>query len=102
MTFTANGEYIIGGGSDGAAVWRVKDGKQMATMEDDVRSLAVSKDGRGIAAWTNNGYTLTWDANFKCAVDYRGVAADSMITAQFQDNVSLADLLDNVRTIDVL
>ena len=36
------------------------------------------------------------------AVDYRRVAADSMITVRFQENVSLADLLDNVRTIDVL
>jgi hypothetical protein len=35
-------------------------------------------------------------------VDYRRVAADSMITVQFQENVSLGDLLDNVRTIDVL
>jgi hypothetical protein len=25
-----------------------------------------------------------------------------MITVQFQENVSLADILDNVRTIDVL
>ena len=30
------------------------------------------------------------------------VAADSLITVQFQENVSLADVLDNVRTIDVL
>jgi hypothetical protein len=36
------------------------------------------------------------------AVDYRRVAADSMVTVQFQENVSLADLLDNVRTLDVL
>ena len=36
------------------------------------------------------------------AVDYRRVAADSMITVQFQENVSLADILNNVRTIDVL
>ena len=35
-------------------------------------------------------------------VDYRRVAADSLITVQFQENVSLADILDNVRTIDVL
>jgi hypothetical protein len=35
-------------------------------------------------------------------VDYRRVAADSMITVQFQEDVSLADLLENVRTIDVL
>ena len=36
------------------------------------------------------------------AVDYRRVAAESMITVQIQESVSLADLLDNVRTIDVL
>ena len=36
------------------------------------------------------------------AVDYRRVAADSMITVRFQENVSLTDLLDNVCTIDVL
>ncbi|KAF8428469.1 hypothetical protein L210DRAFT_3652362 [Boletus edulis BED1] len=35
-------------------------------------------------------------------VDYRRVAADSLITVQFQDNISLADILDNVRTLDVL
>ena len=36
------------------------------------------------------------------AVDYRQVVADSMISVHFQQNVLLADLLDNVRTIDVL
>ena len=35
-------------------------------------------------------------------VGYKRVAADSLITVQFQESVSLADLLDNVRTIDVL
>ena len=35
-------------------------------------------------------------------VDYKRVAADSLITVQFRESVSLADLLDNVRTIDVL
>jgi len=35
-------------------------------------------------------------------VDYRRVAADSLITVRFQDNVSLSDILDNVRTLDVL
>ena len=34
--------------------------------------------------------------------DYKRVAADSMITLKFQENVSLADLLDDVRTIDIL
>ena len=35
-------------------------------------------------------------------VDYRRVAADSAITVQFQENVSLDDILGNVRTLDVL
>ena len=35
-------------------------------------------------------------------VGYKRVAADSMITVQFQENLSLSELLDNVRTIDVL
>ncbi|KAF8128141.1 hypothetical protein EV363DRAFT_1170736 [Boletus edulis] len=35
-------------------------------------------------------------------MDYRRVAADCLITVQLQDNVSLADILDNVRTLDVL
>ncbi|KAF8128157.1 hypothetical protein EV363DRAFT_1510285 [Boletus edulis] len=36
------------------------------------------------------------------AVDYRRVAADSLITVQFRESVSLADILHNVRILDVL
>ena len=44
-------------------MWRVDDGKQMATVEaDDVRRLAVSKDGRWIAAGTDRGNVFVWDA----------------------------------------
>ena len=35
-------------------------------------------------------------------VDYRRVAADAMITVQFQEGVPLADILDNVGTLDIL
>ena len=35
-------------------------------------------------------------------VDYKRVAADSVITVQFQENASLADIMSNVRTLDVL
>jgi hypothetical protein len=35
-------------------------------------------------------------------VGYKRVAADSMITVQFQENLPLSELLDNVRIIDVL
>ncbi|KAF8551251.1 hypothetical protein OG21DRAFT_1512971 [Imleria badia] len=36
------------------------------------------------------------------AVEYRRVAADSMITVQIQEDVPLTDVLDNVRILDVL
>ena len=44
-------------------MWRVEDGKQMAAVEaTDVRCLAVSKDGRWIAAGTKFGDVIVWDA----------------------------------------
>jgi WD40 repeat protein len=64
VAFTANGEYILGGGRDGLGVWRVEDGKQMATMAvGEVRCLAVSRDGRWIAAGTNDAHVFVWDTN---------------------------------------
>ena len=63
VAFGVNGEYIVSGG-DGLGVWRVEDGTRMATMKAwNVRSLAVSKDGKWIAAGTNNGHAFVWDAN---------------------------------------
>ena len=63
VTFTANGEYLVGGG-EGLGVWRMEDGKQMATMAAaGVQCLAVSKDGRWIAAGTDSGEVFVWDAN---------------------------------------
>ena len=63
VTFTANGEYIVGGGASGLRVWRVKDGKQMTSMAArGTWCLAVSRDGRWIAAGTFNGYSIVWDA----------------------------------------
>ena len=53
VTFSANGEYVLSGGKGGVRVWRVEDGEQMATMETETAfGLAVSKDGRWIAAGT--------------------------------------------------
>ncbi|KAF8128175.1 hypothetical protein EV363DRAFT_1170862 [Boletus edulis] len=36
------------------------------------------------------------------AVDYKRVAADSLISVQLQESISLADILDNIRVLDVL
>ena len=62
MTFSANGDYLLTGEDTGVRAWRVKDGKQMATMEEDlVRCLAVSRDGRWIAAGTGWGNMFVSD-----------------------------------------
>ena len=63
VTFSTNGEYLVSGGEGGVQVWRVEDRKRTATMETDgtVYCLAVSKDGRWIAAGTSLGEVLVWD-----------------------------------------
>ena len=44
-------------------MWRVEDGKQVATMDArDVQCFAVSQDGRWIAAGTGHGDIIVWDA----------------------------------------
>ncbi|KAF8127576.1 hypothetical protein EV363DRAFT_1433463 [Boletus edulis] len=45
---------------------------------------------------------LTPAASSGRGTDYKRVAADSLIKVQFQENVSLTDILDNVCTLDVL
>ncbi|KAF8555026.1 hypothetical protein OG21DRAFT_1461554 [Imleria badia] len=45
---------------------------------------------------------LAPSATGRRAVDYRRVVADSLITVQFQESISLADILENVRILDVL
>ena len=64
VTFSANSDYLLSGG-EGVRVWRVEDGKEMATVDseaEDVRCLAVPRDGRWIAAGTGSGSVFVWDA----------------------------------------
>ena len=62
VAFAANGEHLLTSDNKGVRVWRVEDGKRMATVEArDVQCLVVSKDGRWIAAGTWNGVSV-WDA----------------------------------------
>ena len=63
MTFSGDGQYLLSGGVWGVQVWRVKDDKQMATLEaEDVESLAVSKDRRWIVAvGTGLADVFVWD-----------------------------------------
>ena len=62
-TFSANGQYLVSGGEGGVRVWRVEDGEQMARLEaKSVQCLAVSKDGRWIAAGSELGDVFIWSA----------------------------------------
>lgn len=63
VKFTVNGEYLVSGGLGGVQVWRAEDGKLIATLMEEgiVSCLAVSKDGRWIAAGTHFAW-LVWDA----------------------------------------
>ena len=72
--FSANGEYVLGGGEDGIRVWQVQDSKQIATMEArGVLCLAVSGDGKWIAAGTSLGDVVVWDAEtYKPASAHKG------------------------------
>ena len=45
---------------------------------------------------------LTLTSTRRRAVAYRRVAADNVITVQMGENLPLADVLDNVRILDVL
>ena len=63
VTFSANGKYLLSGSKEGVQVWQVEDGTQVARMEaKDVVCLAVSKDGRWIAAGTLIGEVFVRDA----------------------------------------
>ena len=64
VTFSANGEHLLSGGRDqNVQVWRVKDGRRVATIEaKDIVCLAVSKNGKWIAGGTFWSYVFVWDA----------------------------------------
>ena len=62
VAFAANGEYIVGGDDKGVGVWR-RSGQKLATLAATyVQIVAVSRDGRWIAAGTFNGSAIVWDA----------------------------------------
>jgi WD40 repeat protein len=116
VAFAANGEYLVSGsGAWSVGVWRVEDGKQMATMAvmGGVLCLAVSKDGRWIAAGTNCGQVVGWDAKtFEKAFSHRedhgingvGFSPDSsrLVSASDYGTTSIWDIATRkrVQTLD--
>lgn len=75
MTFASAGcECLVSGHwEESIRVWRVEDGEQVATVAaDHVYCLAVSEDGRWLAAGTYLGDVLVWDvATHKQIFAYR-------------------------------
>ncbi|KAF8119884.1 hypothetical protein EV363DRAFT_1440067 [Boletus edulis] len=101
VTFSVNGEYLVGGGSDGVQVWRVQDGKKMATMQANrVWCVAVSKDGRWIAAGTLYGVVFLLDVKtYKQVWEYKK-DSDVVIALDFSpDSTRLICLLSGTATI---
>ena len=72
VTFSANGEYIVSGHRKKVQVWRVDDQKELVKIETGfVHCVAVSNDGKWIAAGTWQGDVFVWDAaTFKLAIKH--------------------------------
>ena len=113
-TFSANGEYFFSSDVGRVRGWRVKDGKQVARMEATaVVCLAVSKDGRWVAAGTLVGALFVWDAKTRKQVfkykedeDINGVdfSPDSscLVSASANKTATIWDIptRKRVRTLD--
>ncbi|KAF8548773.1 hypothetical protein OG21DRAFT_1489089 [Imleria badia] len=101
---------------DGISDIEIDDDGEFFDANDDFSSLAepvaarmVPMDretrARRLVAYLRQPFgalLVTPTASGRRAMDYKRVAADSLITVQFQGGVSLADILQNVRTLDVL
>ena len=63
VTFTANGEYLVSGGWQSVQVWRVEDGKRVLNLpvKRGVECVAVSKDGKWVAAGSWGGEVSVWN-----------------------------------------
>ena len=74
VTFSANGEYIVSGDRKKVQVWQVDDQKQLAKIQTGfVTCVAVSNDGKWIAAGTELDGVFVWDATtFIPAITDRG------------------------------
>ncbi|KAF8129771.1 hypothetical protein EV363DRAFT_1336453 [Boletus edulis] len=103
VTFSANGEFIVSGDNREVRVWRTDDGKEMATMSTGtVNCLAVSKDGKWIAAGTYLGNELLlWNATtFKQVLKHKDRNYISAVDFS-PDSTRLVSASDNTATIRI-
>ncbi|KAG6375175.1 hypothetical protein JVT61DRAFT_3383 [Boletus reticuloceps] len=113
VAFSANGEYLVSGDEKKVRVWRVEDGKQMATMTAGlVNCLAVSKDGRLIAAGTFSGEMVVWDTlraykkvfaledHYVIGLDFSpGDSPTQLLTASFKCTATIWDIVNGERAL---
>lgn len=115
MAFSTSGEYLLSCDIKRVQVWRVEDNKQMATMAAEyVQCLAVSRDGRRIAAGKYNGEIVVWDTKTYETVfvhkegisDIRGVDfspdATRLVTASLNGTASIWDVATRERVVGPL
>ena len=78
VAFVTDGDYIVGGGGGGGMIrrWRVKDGKEVGRPIDagsEVRSIAVSRDGKWIVGGLESSRVTMWDArSHRKAIEFKG------------------------------
>jgi len=101
VAFSVNGEYVLSGGLCGVRVWRVEDGNQVARMEADyVQCLAVSRNGRWIAAGTRWGEVRVWDATTYNPVFARNEDSDDIYGVDFSpDSTRLVSASNSCKAI---
>ena len=117
VAIAPNGEYLVSGGTSesGVRLWRMQDGQPIASLGMQyVRSLAVSRDGRWIAAGTWKE-VVVWDATThervfvqgeRTAAYFDGVdfSPDStqLVTGSFNKTASIWDIAANHRVVGPL
>ncbi|MBL8800169.1 MAG: protein kinase [Planctomycetia bacterium] len=65
LTFSPDGQSLVGWGYAGAKVWEVASGKERPlpkTFQDGLSALAVSPDGQRLAACDRTGKLICWNA----------------------------------------
>ena len=76
VAFVTDGDYIVVGDGKKIRRWRVNDGKedgQPMGARSEVRSIAVSRDGKWIVSGARDGRVTVWDAqSHKKAIEFRG------------------------------
>ena len=100
VAFAADGKYLVSGVWGDVRVWRVEDGQQVATLEAErVVCLAMSNNGRWIAAGTFWGDVFVWNAKtYKKVFSHRDDILNINGVDFSPDSTRLVSVSDNSTT----